>query len=534
MRYFDFHCHILLKQLFAETPNIDSRMSAGDVAGIPRDCTDLPNILQSQIHQSQLSAFTDEVVVGVVLYALESYMSEQVMPLRRYLRADVQDKMWLPLFEAIANVNGEPAYRLFDSFVMDRTLMQYRNATASFNVLTKESFSSPLPKNKVNIFFLVEGCHSLVNSALEAPQNHPTKKYPPAEVLANLDRLLEQVPVLSVNLTHLQQSNLCNHAFGMQLAKDTPFRPRGNGLTNDGRQVVQGLFDRGICIDVKHMSLKARLDLYHEIDAGGFANVQPIHCTHAAFTGIPVQDWPGYIFQKKPVDDVYYLEIAKTMHTKNGARPPGAPAFNMSTINLFDDEIAWIIRHGGMIGLSMDRRILGYVDPYDDLPAGRSGDSLLYVDKEYISKDEWAALGLGKKTGYLISEEDCVTEDMVKQSTESSVAARNEYFFDHVLLQIKHFLQVCVNAGIPLEEAQKRLTIGSDYDGMINPFINMHSVEDVPTLKNYILANLGFYLGSLQDAARWKNQLDIASFVEGLFYENGYRYIRRFFASSAA
>jgi microsomal dipeptidase-like Zn-dependent dipeptidase len=520
MRYFDFHCHILLKQLFAEHPNIDTRMSRKDIAGIPRACTDLPNILQTQIHQSQLSALTGEVLVGVVLYGLESYLAEQVIPLRRFLCAGSQDKMWLPLFRKIADVSGTPLYKMFDDFTVERTLNRYLQASASLNVVTKKSFGQPLPKNKVNIFFLVEGCHSLVNTALEAPLSHASRKYPPDEILKNLDSLLQKAQVLSVNLTHMQQSNLCNHAFGMQLASDKPFRPRGNGLTDEGRKVVQ--------------SLRSRLDLLNEIEAGRYQNVQPVNCTHTGFTGTSIKDWPGYIWQKKPVDDVYYIEVAKTMQIRNSPRRPGAPAFNMTTINLFDEEIAWIVRHGGMIGLSMDRRILGYVDPFDDLPTGRVSDSLLYVDKEYISKAEWAALYHGRKTGYLISDQDCVSEDDVRQSTGNGIPARNEYFSDHILLHLKHYLQVCVNAGVPLEQAQKQITIGSDFDGIINPFINIATVEDMPALSRYILANFDYYLGSLRDAAKWKSQVNIPAFVEGLFYENGYRYVRNFFSASKA
>lgn len=533
MRYFDFHCHILLKQLFAEHPNVDTRFSANDVVTLPRICTSLPNILQSQTHQSQLASFNDEVMAGVALYALESQLAAQVIPFRKHLRATAQDKMWVPLFEAVANTGAVPPYPLFDLFIQKRTLDTYLQAAASFHVLRKDSFQSPLPKNKVNLFFVVEGCHSLVNSSLDAGSDDPARKFPPAEILQNLDRLLHQVPVLSVNLTHLQQSNLCNHAFGMQLTDSKPFYPRGNGLTGDGREVVQGLFDRGVNVDVKHMSCKSRFDLYREIDSGAYRNVRHLHCTHAGFTGIPFKDWPGYIFHSLDAGDVYYLELAKTMQTRNEPSRPGAPAFNLSTINLFDEEIAWIVKNGGMIGLSLDRRILGYVDPNDDSPLGRRADSELYVDKEFFSKAEWNALGLGRKVGYLIDEDDCVSEREMQDNLELSVQGRNEYFYDHVLLQVKHFLQVCYKAGLDLAEAQKHLTIGSDYDGMINPFLNLATVDDLSALKQYLLANLGYYLSSLRDSKKWAKKLDIPVFVEGLFYDNGYRYVKNFFLKPA-
>jgi hypothetical protein len=67
MQFFDFHVHVILKQVFAESPNIDALISRKDVATLPR-CTDLPNVINSQSHQSQLAVFKDHVIIGVVLY----------------------------------------------------------------------------------------------------------------------------------------------------------------------------------------------------------------------------------------------------------------------------------------------------------------------------------------------------------------------------------------------------------------------------------------------------------------------------------
>ncbi|CAN5776523.1 hypothetical protein BH11BAC4_BH11BAC4_26730 [soil metagenome] len=530
MRYFDFHTHVVFKQLFAEVPNLDSKISSQDVSGLPRLCSDLPNIIQTQIHQSQLASFEDEVMVGVVLYGLESYLSKQVIPLRKNLKLASQFKMWLKLFEDIADTTAATTYKIFDEFTKKRTLEKYLAAPLSFNVVKKSSFNNSLPKNKVNIFFVIEGCHSLVNSSMEAPIDNPAKTFPPAEILANLDLLLQEVKILTINPTHMQQSNLCNHAFGMQLTSDEPFYPHGNGLTDDGRKVIQGFFDRGINADLKHMSYKSRRDLRNEIDAGKFNNVQHLLCTHSGFTGVGFNDWPGYIYTKRSVKDVYYVELVKTIQVVNEPVKPAAPGFNMTTINLFNEEIVWLVEHGGMIGLSLDRRILGYVDPNDDRPTGRTADSSLFVDKEYISKAEWSALNLDRsRLGYSIQEDDCVTEDNVKKSIENGIPGRDEYFYDYILLHLKHFLQVCFDAGIPIEQSQKHITIGSDFDGMINPFINIQTVEDMPVLKKYIAANFMFYIKSLKDSAEWADQLDVNQFTENLFYENGFNYVSNYF-----
>jgi microsomal dipeptidase-like Zn-dependent dipeptidase len=522
MKYFDFHAHTILKQVFSDNPNIDSTITGGEVNNLVNLCTDVPNIIESQIHQGQLAEFNEEVIIGVVLYGLESNLASEVIPLRDLLKTGSRHKLSQQLLQDIR----DNKFKAFTDFAMAGTLDRYLGAPSSFNVLKKSSFNTSLPLNKVNVFFVVEGCHTLVDSANR--YTGPGEKFPPDEILRNLDKLLAKVRVICINPTHLQQSNLCNQAFGIQLTAAEPFFPTECGLTDDGRKVIQGMFDRGICVDVKHMSYKSRMDLRDEIDGGAFTKVQPLLCTHAGFTGIPFKDWPGYISRKSPASaKALYIETAKTMQTKNQPVRPGAPAFNMTTINLFDEEIAWIVLNGGMIGLSMDRRIIGYVGKFDDRPTGIDPASTRVVDKEFFSKTEWTALGIkNNQVGQLINDSDCVQMDDLEESAEGPLPRRNEYFYDHVLLHIKHYLQTCHNYGIDLGIAQKQLTIGSDYDGLINPFINMPTVKEMKELKEYIRMNLGFYLHSLSDSAVWANQVDIDEFTEDLFYHNGYNFLK--------
>jgi microsomal dipeptidase-like Zn-dependent dipeptidase len=521
MKYFDFHAHIILKQLFSDNPNIDATVSRSDVAGIPAACTDLPNIIESQIHQTQLAEFDEEVVIGVVLYGMESFLAQEVLKLRHLLRTGSQHKLSATLLQDVFNLKVLP----FTDFTLGRTLNNYLNAPQSFNVLRRASFDQPLPKNKVNIYFVIEGCHSLVDTSNGV--DIANKPFPPAEILHNLDLLLAKVPVIAVNPVHMQPSNLSNHAFAIQLANIQNFIPRGNGLANDGRTVIQGLFNRGICVDTKHMSFKSRHDLRTEIDTGRFNNVQPLVCTHAGFTGIPFFEWAGFIARKSADKQAVYLEVAKTMQVRNLPRRPGAPSFNMTTINLFDEEIAWIVRHGGMIGLSLDRRIIGYVGKHDDNPTGRDHASPFIVDKEFISQQEWLALGIPDAAiGKSVNEDDCMTMTELEDSAEDSIPSRDEFFFDHVLLHLKHYLQVCIEAGIALEEAQQHICIGSDFDGLINPFINIPVVTFMDDLKKYLRMNFGFFLEGLEDSKLWRPQLKVDNFVEDLFYHNGLHFIK--------
>jgi microsomal dipeptidase-like Zn-dependent dipeptidase len=347
-------------------------------------------------------------------------------------------------------------------------------------------------------------------------------RYDPAEVLSNLDKVQQKVKILAINLTHLQQSSLCNQAFGMQVADSTAFFPSGNGLQNDGRKVIQGFFDRKICLDVKHMSYKSRKDVMTEIDAKKFTSVQPLVCTHAGFTGMSFKDWAGNIQLKKPLSGAVYLEITKKYSDKTAT-------FNASTINLFNEEIVWIVKNGGVIGLSMDRRILGYVDKFDDDPTGISGTERI-VDKEFFSKTEWLSFNIkDSEIGKSITEDNRLTMEILEEKTEIAMDARDEYFYDHILNHIRHYFQVCVDAGIPLLTAQKQLVIGTDFDGLINPFINMPTVERMKNVRTYISMNLKYYLNDFPEAKKWAAELNTDTFMEDLFYSNGFRFVKKRF-----
>lgn len=512
MKYFDFHCHPILKQLFSDDPNIDSFISKNDLKPVPDWCSDLRNVIQTQTHHSQLANFKDEVIIGAALYSVERYVAKAVIPLRPNLQQSSQFKLSQTLLKNIESNN----YTAFSGFLLERTLEEYIQASSSYNILTKDSFRNPLPKNKVNVFFTIEGCHSLVdkNNYCDA-----SNKYEPTEILSNLDKVLEKVNILSVNLTHLQQSSLCNHAFGMQVTKVEDFIPKGNGLSNDGKKVAQGLFDRNICVDIKHMSYKSRKDLMNKIDAGEFNNVQPLVCTHAGFTGISFKNWNRYIDFKTEKYGAFVLDIAKPITVDSNPTRPGYPAFNASTINLFDEEIAWIVKNKGVIGISLDKRILGYSDDTE----GKGPDETV-VDKEYFSIEEWNALGLNNErhlNKLTAADDSYMTVGELKSSD-----INEEFEYRHILNHLKHYFQICHDNKISIDTAQKHITIGTDYDGLISPFGVTTTVKDIYKLRNYISLYFRDFLEDLDDAKKWSDQINMDTFMENLFYWNGYRFIK--------
>jgi hypothetical protein len=99
-----------------------------------------------------LTESDEEVLVGAVLYGMESFLADEVLKLRRHLRAGGQHK----LSGTLLNDIFENRVLSFAHFTIEPTLNNYLNASQSFNVLTRTSFDQPFPKNKVNLFFVIE------------------------------------------------------------------------------------------------------------------------------------------------------------------------------------------------------------------------------------------------------------------------------------------------------------------------------------------------------------------------------------------
>jgi hypothetical protein len=153
MKYFDCHAHVILKQLFSENVNIDTRISTRDVSAVPQQFTDLPNIIKTQIHQSQLASFNEEVIAGVVLYACERNLAEEVVELQKYLKKESQHKMSLTLLNDIK----ENKYKAFSDFIMKRTLEPIKNSPQSFNILIKPALIVPFLRIRSIPFSLLKG-----------------------------------------------------------------------------------------------------------------------------------------------------------------------------------------------------------------------------------------------------------------------------------------------------------------------------------------------------------------------------------------
>jgi len=257
--------------------------------------------------------------------------------------------------------------------------------------------------------------------------------------------------IFYLTLSHLCQNMFANHAFGMKLINNPQFKPSGNGVTAEGKLFIDALLSTTngyrILVDVKHMSAQSRKDYYQHNNGRA-----PILASHVGFTNL---SWNEAMYLKSAMDsEGLFLN-------ERGERHDGSKSVNMHnqypwvrghsqfvhhnpwTINLFKEEIPIIMNSGGLIGVSLDQRILGF---------GQHGE-------ENISREEWLSL----------------SSKGVKRFAEYNTQAkfqeypdwRNEFF---PTLHLKHFANNLVAMSMSgfAGDPWNHFAIGSDFDGLID------------------------------------------------------------------
>lgn len=125
----------------------------------------------------------------------------------------------------------------------------------------------------------------------------------------------------------------------------------------------------------------------------------------------------------------------------------------MSSINLYDEDILAIIGSGGLIGVSFDKRIIGFTEPYNNQ---------VTFDEEYLSAEELKAI-VGNSPDYSNQEENVFDEYTLSDDDKRNSILLDLRFF---MNQIFHIITIGSTI-VSREEAARSICLGSDYDGLI-------------------------------------------------------------------
>lgn len=511
--YFDFHCHPSFKSALnhfdvdrCPSPWKDVEFSQ-NLCGIFSNFDELVgDSFDSQSSFNQIKANGTGCLVVVNLLAFERAYTF----VKPFQNVDGLD------FEVIKQI-GEQKISYFD-YLRTRMwthLKRFNNDVQAddwkYRIIQSMREYPRVPEEKtIYVLLGIEGAHNFYTSKTLVDQD-------PEAVIQNLrDWKKESVDhpddfprLFYITLTHHAQNLLTNHAWaippffapaGANNPNNLPtgqFNPREDGLTEAGKRFIRTALrqengQKRILIDLKHMSLRARLQYYDLLREDEFidANI-PVLASHMAMTGTPLLNpslestledprLPGIIFGKAArVPGVL-------LHNRNLSRSDLAIGFNPWSINLFDEEIVEIIASGGLIGISLDARILG-----------QNFEGQLAGTGERFSVREFATYGDGWK--------DDRPFDQDKYPGEVQRIAIDDHGPEfsrwHFCLNVIHVvLTIELARRDPQTRAARKirdqnidpwvhLCLGSDYDGLITALNGCKSAADLANSTNGLFSS---------------------------------------------
>ncbi len=333
-------------------------------------------------------------------------------------------------------------------------------------VINDFSDYDPTDSGTLHVILNVEGGHCFYTGQANTG---PTVEQ---EILGNLKALKKSgVRLLYITLVHHAQNALANHAFavpsqwagaGTGVGNVGGFNPTGAGITPLGRKFIEEALSvqngQSIYIDIKHMSLGSRMD-YYELRRQNHPDV-PIIASHMGVTGLSwhatqhrgqpiiryVRQRPDYVDVKYNDIISYPLTIPQPSPTSPLTAPTSVVTFNPWSINLFDEDITEILASDGLIGLSLDIRILGM---------GNDGRVAHEHEAERFSLNE----GLFSVQNHLQHGHNDV--DHLPDHRIQASLAHVEYLCNNLLHMVR------VGRKVLGERVWDHFCLGSDLDGLI-------------------------------------------------------------------
>lgn len=522
MPFFDFHCHPGMKSGLAPkgqepSPWVSIKVQLEVWKSIRINISPaFADALDSQASLHQLWEGSVNLI-GLIIHSIEKHVAAGLLEMGIVKSGAI---LQLDPGKIQESANGDHYYAIARREIKGLTDNATPPASMGLPAGTKLKFIRSINEydkndlNTIHALLILEGSQNLFDDP-EAPDAHE-------QFFRNLDDLSKDFRLFAMNLCHFQQQPIANHAFAMQVLNNIlPFYPKERGITDWGFEVIRELYKRGILVDLKHLGHFSRKELYRLRAEEGIK--LPLICSHAGVAGISEMERLAYIYHEPPKDEgpvwkINYLK--KWGHVKD-------TAYNMISLNLYDEDIEEIIISGGMIGISLDQRIIGF--PGDE--------PLLYkqeifpTDIDFISKKEQDVF-FGPQPPQLSqpraenNEEVMNFDDAANQNAGFTDQLHALYFLNQVL----HILFVAKKSkrGIKMKDAMGLICIGSDLDGLVNPIDCCMSTADYADFKNKLLAIMSkksFWRGTGFSAG----DIDSGALLDGIFFNNAEAFLRKNF-----
>ncbi|MBD0349941.1 MAG: hypothetical protein ICV65_02175 [Flavisolibacter sp.] len=358
---------------------------------------------------------------------------------------------------------------------------------------------------QLNILFSIEGVHSL-----QAVLDETSDAAKAISIISNFNNLKDNTNYrfLFLTLAHLTRQPACVQCLGVRMKKlldlfpeiDFLPDPEKIGFQPLGKEIITIAYDSqkspAILIDIKHMSLVTRLQ-FNELRIQNNWTHIPIIASHMGVTGLSYKNLrikdiiPGR--DEKECDEIFW-------YCKNGFE---GTKFNPWTICLYDEEIIIILESKGLIGISLDQRMIGEGEIYGEYmsklevkelqlhhfiteavdesftdPVSIEEDRALFTD---FFKDEWIQNFL-RERGIGLREDNTIDLENNKElqdlryeilfDLDKVLGPFGVSHFDYLANNILHVIKVGILNGYDgtndKADVRRSICIGSDLDGLID------------------------------------------------------------------
>lgn len=560
-KFFDSHLHATLKHHFAsETKEVSAwdtltnKDYSSNFSGFMGKVTlfFLKNFIEGTLRSQ--SSLTQLVQSNYHLCMMSLYSPDKDLLRALYEHADFRkiiDKVWFGkilsgkrLETLIATENH------FKILLEDLELLKEPNPIGKVHFLSSKDSFIDSPKT-LNLAFAIEGLHCLRSN---------TTLTESSEILAEISSSIQIIQskgakIVSSTITHIDNENqlFANQAYAMDGMRamgldDVPLRPTGNGFRPLGIRAIHLLEQHAICTDIKHLSFQARRDLYAHRKSNDIKS--PVLCTHAGLAGIPFDGAPNayqshiidaqlvksQINSGNTVTDVQHVQVtlAKPIASKNNVF--GTVGFNCASINLYDEDVKEIYNSNGLLGISLDARILGYVNlfglhnhnqllPYVKSFTHRGHQYTLMTDTEFFSEQEF--LGLGLKAQRADSWfDDCVNYHNLHPIIGGKGTAGHYTQFLHLMANVLHAARLAQewegSEGVE-KMLMQILCIGSDFDGLIDSIRYATDATKMEFLKKRFEKD--FRSSAKRFGVSLPKSLTSKMVADHVFYQNGKNFV---------
>lgn len=196
---------------------------------------------------------------------------------------------------------------------------------------------------------------------------------------------------------------------------------------------------------------------------------------------------------------------------KHMSRQSRLEYFQMLDDEFIAEDIPVIISHGAVVGNDSDRHLF-------------LNDDINFFDDEILRVAK-----TGGVFGLQLDERRIVAPNNFNLRKSHGLERRKVLFHSSLLLwrQIQHIAELLDANGLYAWGTQ---SIGSDYDGVVNPINGYWTAENLPTLSDYLLKHAYTYMGAGgKNLKQAFNKIDPEEIVSNMMGDNAYRFILKYY-----